>query len=212
MNFVVIGATGMVGSLVTREAAARDHAVTAISRSGAAHPWPTGVEDVAASALDRTALGAHLGTADAVVLAIRPGPGDGESALTATATVLAASAAAGVRVLVVGGAGPLRTPADPTLRLIDDPAFVPEEWRSIAAFSVDQLEVCRAETGADWGYLSPPALLLPGERTGRYRKGSDTALLAAEGSCRISVEDLAVAVVDELEAGRSAARHITVAY
>lgn len=211
MKIVVIGATGMVGSRVTHEAAARGHAVTAISRSGSSTQWPAGVEDVAASALDRTVLDARLRPADAVVLAIRPATGEGGAALTATSTVLAAAASSATRVLVVGGSGPLRTPEDPRRRLIDDPAYVPEEWCAIAAFSVDQLEVCRAEPAADWVYLSPPAILEPGERSGRYRSGTDSALVAPDGSCRISAEDLAVAVVDELESGARASRHITVA-
>ncbi|GAB3116661.1 hypothetical protein GCM10027055_26570 [Janibacter alkaliphilus] len=63
---------------------------------------------------------------------------------------------------------------------------------------------------AAWAYLSPPALLEPGTRTGRYRRGTTTLLTAQDGKSWISAEDLAVAVVDELEQP-GADRHITVA-
>ena len=74
-----------------------------------------------------------------------------------------------------------------------------------------QLQACRSHAGADWVYLSPPALLEPGVRTGRYRRGTDTLLTGADGQSWISAEDLAVAVVDELESP-GPDRRITVAH
>jgi putative NADH-flavin reductase len=115
----------------------------------------------------------------------------------------------GARLLVIGGAGPLKAPDDPELLLVDDPRYVHEEWRDIARASVLQLEECRRREEADWVFLSPPAFLAPGERTGRYRRGTDTLLVDSTGESRISVEDLAVAAVDELE-NPGTDRHITV--
>ncbi|WP_416382691.1 MULTISPECIES: hypothetical protein [Nocardia] len=79
-----------------------------------------------------------------------------------------------------------------------------------ALASLTQLRVCEPHP-ARWTYLSPPALLEPGERTGRYRRGTTTLLLDADGRSRISAEDLAVAVLDELE-NPGGDRHFTVAY
>jgi putative NADH-flavin reductase len=90
--------------------------------------------------------------------------------------------------------------------VLDDTRYVPAHIRPIAAASVRQLEVCRAHA-ADWVYLSPPALLEPGERTGTYRRGVDELLT---GPSAISAADLAVAVLDELE-NPGADRHFTVA-
>ncbi|MFC3454356.1 hypothetical protein [Amycolatopsis speibonae] len=79
-----------------------------------------------------------------------------------------------------------------------------------AAAGTAQLQACEAHAG-DCVYLSPPAILEPGVRTGAYRRGTTTILAAADGSSRISAEDLAVAIVDELEnPGRD--RHFTAGY
>ncbi|WP_306234010.1 hypothetical protein [Agrococcus beijingensis] len=82
-------------------------------------------------------------------------------------------------------------------------------WRALALASSEQLRVCRQHGSADWVYLSPSAILEPGARTGSYRRGTDTALIGADGRSRITTEDLAVAVIDELEL-RSSDRHLTV--
>lgn len=99
-------------------------------------------------------------------------------------------------------AGALRSPDGSDLPVADNPAYVPAEWNTVAAAGVAQLRTCQAHAGADWVYLSPPALLEPGERTGRYRRGTDTLLTGADGRSWISAEDLAVAVVDELETSK----------
>ncbi|KZB85946.1 NAD(P)-dependent oxidoreductase [Amycolatopsis regifaucium] len=194
MKIVVVGASGMVGSRVVSEAVARGHHVKAVFRGvlpGTLHP---GVEAVRGDATDIDHMSGVLAGADAIVSATRPAPG-AEDTVAGTITALL-DAAAGTRVLVVGGAGPLRSPSGGLV--IDDPAFVPPEWRTIASASTTQLRACEAHAG-DWVYLSPPAVLAPGTRTGAYRRGTTTLLTAADGSSRISAEDLAIAVVDELE-------------
>ncbi|MCB5169691.1 NAD(P)H-binding protein [Streptomyces bambusae] len=213
LTIAVLGATGMVGSRVMTEAAARGHRVVALSRKPVdrtARVTPVAVDATDPQAL-REALTGPVGTApDAVVLAVRTLPVDRDFLVGTTRTVLDAAAGRGMRVLVVGGAGALRSPGDPARLVADDPAYVPAEWRPVAAAGLAQLDACRRHGHSDWVYLSPPALLEPGSRTGRYRRGSDTLLTAADGTSRISAEDLAVAVVDELERP-GADSHITVA-
>lgn len=94
----------------------------------------------------------------------------------------------------------------------DDQRYVSPEWREIAVACCDQLAVCRSETHANRTYLSPPAVLQPGERTGRYRIGDDDLLVDADGASLISMEDLAVALLDETEASRHRRARFTVAY
>ncbi|MYU29247.1 EamA family transporter [Streptomyces sp. SID7810] len=211
MTIAVLGATGMVGSRIVAEAAARGHRVPALSRRPVgAHP---GVIPVPVDAGDPDAVHealAHCG-ADAVVVTVRTDPVDEDFLLGATRTVLDAGARLGLRVLVVGGAGALRSPGAPGLLVADDPAHVPARWRPVAAAGVAQLRACRSHPHTDWVYLSPPALLEPGPRTARYRRGTDTLLTAADGRSWISAEDLAVAAVDELEAP-GPDRHITVVH
>ena len=172
MKIAVVGASGMVGSRVVTEAERRGHPVTGVSRR-------TG------DATDRAFMDSVLSGVDGVVVATTG---------TTTTTVLDAVLAARTRVIVVGGAAPLRTP-DGTGLVLDDTRYVPAHIRPLAAASMRQLEECEAHR-ADWVYLSPPALLEPGERTGFYRRGTDVLLT---GPSSISAEDLAVAVLDELE-------------
>ncbi|WP_225835232.1 NAD(P)-dependent oxidoreductase [Streptomyces sp. NK08204] len=210
MTIAVLGATGMVGSRVITESRARGHRVLALSRRPASQD--PGVTPVAVDANDPESLREALtGTAaDAVVLTVRTTPADQEFLVGTTRTVLDLAAPLGIRVLVVGGAGALRSPGAEGLPVADNPAYVPAEYRAVAAAGVAQLHTCRAHPTADWVYLSPPALLEPGNRTGRYRRGTDTLLTDAGGRSWISAEDLAVAVLDELESP-GPERHITVA-
>ncbi|HEX5532696.1 MAG TPA: NAD(P)H-binding protein [Actinomycetales bacterium] len=211
MKITIIGATGMVGGRVVTEALRRGHDVTAVSRSAATQTGHSDASWVSADATDTEVLRTHLAAADAVVLTIRADPGS-ESTLGETTTrVIDVAVASGSRLLVVGGAGPLRSPERPGALVVDDPSYVPPEWRALAVASIEQLRACQRRSDADWTYLSPPALLLPGERTGSYRRGTDTLLVDAGGRSEISAEDLAVAVLDELESP-SGLRRMTVAY
>jgi putative NADH-flavin reductase len=180
VKIAVVGAAGMVGSRVVTEAANRGHDVTPVYRGS-----PLALSGV-----------------DAVVAATRPRPGHEAEAGPTTRALLDAALAARTRILVVGGAAPLRSPNGGLV--LDDNRYVPTHIRPIAAASVQQFEVCQTHA-ADWVYLSPPALLEPGERTGSYRRGRDELL-----GERISAEDLAVAVLDELEQPRQD-RHFTAA-
>jgi hypothetical protein len=204
VKIAVIGATGMVGSRVVAEALARGHDVTAVSRRPTT---TTGVHVVQGDATDRELMDELLSGVDSAVLATRPQPGDESAVGPNTTTLLDAALATQTRILVVGGAAPLRSPDSPIL-VLDDSRYVPTHIRPIAAASARQFEVCRSHP-ADWVYLSPPALLEPGERTGTYRRGRDVLLTDQDGASRISAEDLAVAVLDELaEPGPD--RHFTV--
>ncbi|WP_242890034.1 NAD(P)-dependent oxidoreductase [Actinomadura litoris] len=207
MRILLIGATGMVGSRVAAEARGRGHEVTGVTRSGA--------EGTAkAEAGDAAAVAALAEGHDAAVLAIAP-PRDGSEAegplLAAGRGVLAGLRAAGVRrLVVVGGAGSLE--AAPGVRLVDTPGF-PDAYKAEALAHGALLDVIRAEAGdLDWTYISPAALIEPGERTGTFRLGGDQLLSDADGNSAISAEDYAIALVDELEKSEAVGRRITVAY
>ncbi|MFM9372775.1 NAD(P)-dependent oxidoreductase [Streptomyces sp. Da 82-17] len=211
MNIAVLGATGMVGSRVVAEAVSRGHQVIAASRrpGTAAAPGVTSVA-VDAGGGDPASLDRALDKADVAVLAVRPAPGQEDTLAPMTVAVLDAAARTGVPVLVVGGAAPLDSPAEPGLSVLDDPRYVAAQWRAIAEASTRQLQACAEHPYDAWTYVSPPALLEPGARTGRYRRGTTTLLTGPDGSSRISAEDLAVAVLDELERP-GGVRHFTVA-
>ena len=180
MKIALFGATGMVGTRIAAEAAARGHEVTALSRS-------TG-GDLADPDAVRAAAHAH----DVVVSATGPSR-TGESHepwLAAVSTLI--DQAGEARVLFVGGAGSLLTP-DGT-RLLDTDGF-PEEYKAEATSGAAALDLFRAAPESlDWTFVSPAPVIAPGERTGSYATALDTP-----AGDFISAEDYAVALVDEIE-------------
>ncbi|MPZ20853.1 MAG: NAD(P)H-binding protein [Luteitalea sp.] len=212
MRITVFGAAGSVGSRVVAEALSRGHEVTAIVRDPARFPdLPAAANARAGDAADVEDV-IELSTGqDLVISATRPAPGHEQELVATAKALLAGLARTRVRLLLVGGAGSLTVP-DTGGIVVDDPRYVPPAWRDIALACCDQLDACRAETGVDWAYLSPPALLRPGERTGRYRLGADELLVDPQGLSRISMEDLAVALLDEAERSRHHRTRFTVAY
>ncbi|MFC5149658.1 NAD(P)-dependent oxidoreductase [Streptomyces aureoversilis] len=200
MRITVFGAAGNVGSRVVTEALSRGHDVTAVVRDSARFgELPAGATARTGDASDPADV-ARLGAGqDVVITATRPAPGSEHQLLAVTEGLLSGLAGTGVRLLLVGGAGSLTLPGTDGVTVVDGPGF-PADWRPIALACNDQLAACRAaEPGLDWAYLSPAAILEPGERTGRYRLGKDELLVDAEGNSAISMEDLAVALVDEAE-------------
>lgn len=203
MKIALIGASGNVGTRVAAEASSRGHAVTAISRRPEKQPARAGVTPAKGDAADAAGLPKLLAGHDAVVSSTRFLGGD------ARALVAAVKKAGVKRLLVVGGAGSLE--AAPGVALIDTPQF-PAAYKPEASAGRDFLNALRAERELDWTFLSPSAFFGPGERTGKFRVGGDRLLVGADGQSRISMEDYAIALVDELETPRHARRRFTVGY
>lgn len=212
MRIVVFGAAGNVGRRVVAEALGRGHAVTAVVRDVArAADVPSGAVLRAGDASDAQQVAALSAGQELAISATRPAPGsEGDLVLTARA-LFAGLSRTGVRLLLVGGAASLVVPDTGGL-VVDDPRYVPPVWRDIALACCEQLAVCRTQGDVDWAYLSPPALLEPGERTGRYRLGRDELLIGADGRSRISMEDFAVALIDEAERCSHRQARFTVGY
>jgi uncharacterized protein len=74
------------------------------------------------------------------------------------------------------------------------------------------LDLLRAEKELNWTFLSPSALFTAGERTARFRLGTDRLLTAEDGKSWISFEDFAVALADEIERPAHIRRRFTVGY
>ncbi|OZI55066.1 NAD(P)-dependent oxidoreductase [Bordetella genomosp. 5] len=203
MKVAVIGISGRVGSRLADELLRRNHQVVGISRKPADLPARPGLELATGDASDPAALAALIRGADAVI-------SSGRFLTLGAEPVLAAVRQAGVpRLLVVGGAGSLEIA--PGKRLIDSPDF-PAEYKAEAGAGADFLQVLRGESDIDWTFLSPGAHFEPGTRTGTFRVGGDELLVDAEGHSAISMEDYAIALVDELEQPRHSRQRFTVAY
>ncbi|GAA2813266.1 NAD(P)-dependent oxidoreductase [Crossiella cryophila] len=209
MRITVFGATGATGSRVVAEAVTRGHQVTAVARSAARFPdLHPGATHRAADATDPAAIAALAAETDLVITATRPRPGREPELVQVTEALFTGLRERGVRLLLVGGSASLRVA---TGELLVDTAEFPTHLRPIALACKDQHAVAEASTGVDWTYLSPPMLLEPGVRTGRYRVGKDDLLINEQGESAISMEDFAVALLDEAEQPRHRGR-FTVAY
>jgi uncharacterized protein len=198
MKIALFGATGTIGSRIAKEATSRGHSITAISRKGAVRADAANADEVA------NAVRGH----DAVVNATGPGRDEPTATLGAVARgLIDGLRKAGVkRLLTVGGAGSLEVA--PGKRLVDTPQF-PAAWKPVALAHAATLDDYR-KSELDWTYLSPAAMIAPGERTGKYRTGLDKLLVDTKGESRISAEDFAIAVVDELEKNQNLRRRFTV--
>lgn len=212
MRITVFGAAGNVGGRVVAEALSRCHQVTAVVRDPVRYPdLPVGAVAVAGDAANVEDVAALSANQDVVISATRPAPGNEGELVTTAKALLAGLAGTSVRLLLVGGAATLTVPGTGGTTVIEDPNF-PDDVRDLALACAAQLEACRAEAGVDWAYLSPPALLEPGQRTGNYRSGADELIIDAQGNSMISMEDLAVALLDEAEQATHHQTRFTVAY
>lgn len=211
MRIAVFGATGMAGSAIVTEAVRRGHHVVALSRRQKSDRGQEQLTAQAADVADSDALAPVLAAVDAAVLTIRLPPGDESQLAPLTRGFLHGAARHQVPVLIVGGSAPLRSPTRPDRLVLNDPDYVPEAWKIIAGASLEQFRACREHPYRKWVYLSPPAVLEPGPRSGRYRRGTTTLLTDDNGDSRITAADLAVAVIDELAHAAAAERHFTVA-
>lgn len=200
MKIIVFGARGEVGSRIISEALARHHEVTAVVRSEEQiDQLPPSVTPQVADVQETANIATLMGGHDLAISAVRPPDGQEEMLVHLTQALLNAAKAAKISVLLVGGAASLKKPDDSGHTILTAPGFLPDEVVPIARACQAQYELCLKDTEANWSYLSPPAMLVPGHRTGQYRLGSDVLLVDECGDSQISMEDFAVAMIDEAE-------------
>ncbi|EIL97730.1 3-beta hydroxysteroid dehydrogenase [Rhodanobacter thiooxydans] len=203
MKIALLGVSGRVGSRLLTELLRRGHQVTGIARdTGKVASQPQLVLK-RGDANQPAQLVPLLAGHDAVFSALK-------FATTDAASLIAAVKQAGVaRLLVVGGAATLEVA--PGRMLLDTPDF-PPAYRPEAEGARRFLDALRGERELDWTFLSPSAEFDPGERTGTFRLGGDQLLTDASGKSWISMEDYAIALVDELETPKHSRRRFTVGY
>lgn len=215
MKVALIGASGFVGKAVLNELLQRGHQVTAIVRNPENIPAQDGMTVLKADATDVNQLATALLGNDAVVSAYNAGwknPNLYEDFLRGAKAIQEGVKKSGVkRLLVIGGAGSLFSNGK---QLVDAPDF-PAEYKAGATAARDYLAELRNETALDWVFLSPAIEMHPGTsgiRKGVYRTGEENPVFNNEGRSILSVEDLAVAVVDEIEQPRYSRKRFTAAY
>ena len=210
MKVALYGATGKSGSRILKELASRGHRVTAIVRDPAKLPQQgSGVVVKQDDLSDPKSIAAATNGAEAVISAYAPPQDRPDEIVDVTQRqVEALNQGANVRLIVVGGAGGLNVA--PGVALVDS-GYLPEPYQPIARAHIKALNVLKAST-IDWTYLAPAAYFMPGERTGKFRLGKDELVANAQQESRISMEDYAIALVDELEKPRHRRQRFSVGY
>jgi putative NADH-flavin reductase len=203
MKIAVIGASGNAGSRITTELARRGHAVTAIARHPEKIASGANVTPTRGDVMDQAGLARLLAGHDAAISSVHFLDSD------PVKLIGAATESKVGRYLVVGGAGSLEVA--PGVRLVTTPGF-PVVYKAEAEKGAAFLDLLRAETELNWTFLSPSALFVAGERTGKFRLGTDQLLTAADGKSSISFEDFAVALADEIERPAHIRQRFTVGY
>lgn len=202
MKVALIGASGKVGTRLLKELTDRGHSVTAIARNHEVIPAMPNTTAKQGDIANRSELAALLKGHDAVISSVR------FLTLDAEALIEAVRASGVKRLLIVGGAGSLEVA--PGVTLFSTPKF-PEVAKPEAGAGIAFLDRLRKEKELDWTFLSPSALFVPGERTGKFRLGKDELLTSEKGST-VSYEDYAIALVDELEKQKHSRQRFTVGY
>ena len=214
-KIVIIGATGYVGSAILKEALGRGHQVKAIVRDPSKltliHPH---LKVVGGSVTDTDFLSRELAKSDAVISAFNPGwsnPNIYEETLEGYGSILCAVRNSGVhRFLMVGGPGSLLVA--PGRQLMDEPDVPKKLLPGIRGMAKVYTDLLLPEKSVDWVFLSPAANMAPGERTGKFRLGKDELIVDESGDSNISVEDFAVAMIDELEQEKHHQERFTLGY
>ena len=187
MEIALFGASGMIGSRVTAEAAGRGLDITGITRSGS--DVPGAARSIKADMADAE-FDARM-TAEHDIIVSTTGPsrtgGDHQEWLDALKTL--AENSGNTRIFVVGGAGSLWD-GDTMLKDTED---FPAIYKAESETGTRALELLRTGNWSPWTLISPAPEIAPGERTGSYK----TELEVPAGDA-ISAEDFAVAMVDEI--------------
>lgn len=213
MKIAVIGASGNIGSKILDEALARGHQVTAIVR----HPEKISVKNAALTVAKGDVLSDEVAGLvrghDAVISSYNPGWTNANIAADTTKAykaIIDGVKKAGVkRLLVVGGAGSLEV--SPGVELIET-MKVPDLIRGAILALRGVLYTLRDEKDLDWIFFSPAATIAPGERTGKFRLGKDQVVKDDKGDSKISTQDYALAMIDELEKAAHHRERFTIGY
>jgi putative NADH-flavin reductase len=213
MRVAIIGASGKVGSFIRDEALARGHHVTAIVR----HPEKITVRNPRLMVVKADILKGNVDELvkghDAVISAYNAGwdnPDIYNDGIKGAKAIISGVKKSGIRrLLVVGGAASLEVA--PGVQLFDMMDF-PEDIKGGVLATRETLYILEKEKELEWTFLSPPQKLDPGERMGHYRVGKGQLLKDKNGESKISTQDYAVAMIDELEHPKHIRERFTVAY
>jgi putative NADH-flavin reductase len=216
MKIALIGATGFVGTAILKEALGRGHSLTAIARSFDKISSDPKVTLFKADVMNEDEVTKAVKDHDVVISAYNAGwanPDMYPDFIKGSKSIEAGVKKSGVkRLIVVGGGGSLYAASG--VQIVDTPQF-PAEWKAGATAARDYLNILKKEKDLEWTFLSPALEMhhgTSGVRKGTYRSGLENPVFDESGRSVISVEDIAVAIIDEAENPKHIRERFTVAY
>lgn len=202
-NVALIGASGRIGTKIAQELLRRGHSVTGIARNPEKIQAQNGLTAKAGDFTNPQSIADTLKGHDAIISAASFIPGQAENLIASV------RGSCVKRFLMVGGAASLKTEDG---RKVFDTIQLPEEWKAPVMEGMRTLGLLRDVNDIDWTFFSPAVTIQPGERTGKFRLGKEQVVKDAEGNSKISFDDYAIAMVDELERGENIKGRFTIGY
>lgn len=217
MKVALIGATGFVGNAILNELTDRNYDVLAIARNTSKiENQSEKITKRNVNILNESELTEVLNGADVVVSAYNPGwtnPNIHEDYLQGAASIQSAVEKSDVnRLIVIGGAGTLKIDGN---YLVDGPDFPKDIHAGASAVRKYFVENLSKNETLDWEFFSPAIEMYNGNgltKTGTYRYGTDSPVFNKQGRSQLSVEDLAIAIVDEIEKKQFVKQQFTAGY
>ncbi len=213
MKILIIGATGNIGQRILKEALNKGYNVTAMQRNPemleVEHP---NLKVIKGDLLDETTLPAFLKEPDVIISAVSAAGGIEQFEKANHNLIAASERQTDKRVIFVGGAG--NAEVMPGVRAMNSPLMdqVPEDWKP-DIYSHGRVLDHIKNSALNWTYFSPAMFVAPGERTGKYRLGATNMMIFdANNESKISYEDYAAALVDEIENKRFLQKQFTIGY
>ncbi len=214
-KIALIGASGFIGSALLKESLDRGHSVTAIVR----HPEKITIKNPNLQVLKGDVMSSEtveklVSGVDVVISAYNPGwtnPNIAEETTNSYKSIIKGTKNAAIeRLLIVGGAGSLLVSDE--IRLVDTDAIPTAFKPAVLALANVFYDLKKSETELDWAFFSPAGTIAPGKRTGKFRLGKDHLITDDKGESNISVEDFAVAMLDEVENPQHHRERFTIGY
>ena len=212
MKLFIIGGSGNIGSRIVAEALSRGHDLTVMTRDPGKVKAQPHLKVVQGDVMDADSVAKQIKGFDGVINSF--GPGIGADAYdkyvqAADALISAARKAKVKRVLWVGGAASLEV--KPGVQLLDTLELPPPIKQALSGMR-EVLYKLRKIDDLDWTFFSPAGEIGPGPRTGKFRLGTDQLVVGTDGKSRISRDDYAIAVVDEMEKPKHIKKRFTIGY
>ncbi|CCV64485.1 3-beta hydroxysteroid dehydrogenase/isomerase [Alteracholeplasma palmae J233] len=210
MKIAIIGANGFIGSKIRDEALLKNHEVVAITRASQIKK-DKNLKGFQQTIFEPTKLKKILKDVDVIVSAYHPGWYHVDPVnryLEGYEIIIKLAKELNKRLIIIGGSTNLDL-ADGT-PVVE--GFFPAPWKDALEGTRKLYELIKDDKSFDWTYLAPAAEVIDTVKTGNYAIGENTLIVDSKDVSRISTQDLAEAVILEIENPKYKQKRFTLGY